>query len=253
MLAVSAAYLGACLDARRSDAGLARQLRVLTTSGGFPGEFREAIAASGVLHMHKVGSTRQAVRAQEAGVDVIIASGYEMGGHTHRLPVHTFVLVPNVTAEVDVPVLLGGGARDGRTLAAALVLGAAGVAMGTRFIATRDNDWHPAYRDRIVQATEGEDVVFRGVYGPARGLRNSALERLAELERVGVDETTLTRWKDAALRRAEIEGDVENGLVAAGQVASGIHDVPSVADLVVRMMSEAIAVIESVSATAVVC
>src|SRR5437899_1333224 len=108
MLPVSAAYINAVLAARESDAAIARQLRVLTTSAGFPGLFRERIKASGLIHMHKVGSTRHARKAEAAGVDVVIASGYEMGGHTHASPVHTFVLVPNVTEKVRVPVLLSG-------------------------------------------------------------------------------------------------------------------------------------------------
>ena len=156
MLPISEAYIRAVIEARNADATLGRQLAVLTTSAGFPGEFRPLIADAGLIHMHKVGSTRQAVKAEQAGVDVVIASGYEMGGHTHAVPVHTFILLPNVTEAVSVPVLLSGGARDGRTLAAALCLGAAGVAMGTRFIASEDNtDWHPAAARRIVKGRRG--------------------------------------------------------------------------------------------------
>lgn len=244
VLPISEAYIKAVVEARRADAAIDRQLRVLTTSAGFPGEFRSLIAGSGLLHMHKVGSTRQAVKAEQLGVDVVIASGYEMGGHTHTVPMHSFVLVPNVTEAVSVPVLLSGGARDGRTLAAALCLGAAGVAMGTRFIASNDNsDWHPATARRIVEAGEGDDTIFPGVYSPARGLRSAGVDRLMEMLRAGATSEELLEYKDAALIRAEEEGDLESGILPAGQVASGIHDIVSVAQFVPAMAAEASAVL----------
>ena len=128
-----------------------------------------------------------------------------------------------------------------RSLAAALALGASGVAMGTRFIATEDNtDWHAAYAQRILAAVEGDDVVFPAVYGPARGLRNAGVDRLLEIVRNNeMDVGELTRWKDEALIRAQESGDVENGIMPAGQVASGIHDMVSIAEFVPRMAAEA--------------
>lgn len=248
VLPMTAAYLGAVFDARASDSALAAQLRVLTTSAGFPGDFRSAIADSGLIHMHKVGSVRHAVKVQEAGVDVIIASGYEMGGHTHASPVHTFVVVPSITAAVDVPVLLSGGAHDGRTLAAALALGASGIAMGTRFIATHENEWHPAYRERVVAAQEGDDVVFPAVYGPARGLHTRAVDRLRQIiANHEMDEDQLTRWKDQALTRAQEAGDVDDGLMPAGQVASAINSLVSVAEFVPAICADAASVLADLS------
>jgi enoyl-[acyl-carrier protein] reductase II len=172
-------YLRTALAARESDAAIAARLTVLTTSAGFPGRYVAMIKDAGLVHQHKVGSTRQAVKAAQAGVDVVIAAGFEMGGHAPSKAVHTFVLVPNVTEAVDIPVLLTGGARDGRGLAAAMAMGADGVAMGTRFILSHDNsDWHPAYLQALLDAREGDDVAFNGVYGPCRGLRNAASEEL---------------------------------------------------------------------------
>jgi NAD(P)H-dependent flavin oxidoreductase YrpB (nitropropane dioxygenase family) len=241
VLPVSEAYIRAVIEARNSDSTLARQLVALTTSAGFPGEFRGLIRDAGLIHMHKVGSTKHARKAEDAGVDVVIASGYEMGGHTHATPMHTFVLVPNVTEAVSVPVVLSGGARDGRTLAAALALGAGGVAMGTRFIATEDNtDWHAAYAEKIIEAGEGDDMVFPAVYGPARGLRNAGVDRLMEIVRTNeMSQDELTRWKDEALIRAQEDGDVENGVMPAGQVASGIHELVSIGEFIPRMAGEA--------------
>lgn len=251
VLPVSEAYIHAVVEAREDDAAIASQLVALTTSAGFPGEFRDVISDSGLVHMHKVGATRHARKAEEAGADVVIASGYEMGGHTHVNPVHTFVLVPNVTEAVSVPVVLSGGVRDGRTLAAALALGASGVALGTRFIAATENvDWNTAYAERIIAAEEGADTVFPAVYGPARGLMNTGVTRLREIIDTGeLEGEELNAWKDEALIRAQEEGDVENGLMPAGQVASGINDWINIAEFMPQMAADAIAVLQGLVST----
>jgi NAD(P)H-dependent flavin oxidoreductase YrpB (nitropropane dioxygenase family) len=244
-------YIDAVFAARRADAALSAQLKVLTTSAGFPGKYVARIKDEGLIHQHKVGSTRHAVKAQEAGVDVIIAAGFEMGGHAPVKGVHTFVLVPTITEAVDVPVLLTGGARDGRTLAAALCLGAEGVAMGTRFIVSEENsDWHPAYRQALLDAAEGDDVAFTGVYGPCRGLRNKASLRLAEPGGALHDnEVDLLRWKIESMQRAQTDGDVEGGLVLAGQVMGAINDIIKVAEFVPRMAADAAGVLAGISTT----
>jgi NAD(P)H-dependent flavin oxidoreductase YrpB (nitropropane dioxygenase family) len=245
-------YIRTVLLARESDAGLARQLRVLTTSAGFPGTYVQRIKDAGMVHQHKVGSTRQAVKSAEAGIDVVIAAGFEMGGHAPSKAVHTFVLVPSITEAVDVPVLLTGGARDGRGLAAALSMGAEGVAMGTRFITSRQNsDWHPAYLQALLAAEEGDDVAFDGVYGPCRGLRNAASLQLlghAHGDDGELDAVELTRWKIESMQRAQTDGDVEGGLVLTGQVASAITDLVDVAEFVPAMAEEAAAIIRRLAA-----
>jgi enoyl-[acyl-carrier protein] reductase II len=240
-------YLRAALAAREADSAIAERLTVMTTSAGFPGAYVAMIHDAGMVHQHKVGATRQAVRAAEAGVDVVIAAGFEMGGHAPSKAVHTYVLVPSITEAVDVPVLLTGGARDGRGLAAALAMGADGVAMGTRFIASRDNsDWHPAYLQAILDAREGDDVAFDGVYGPCRGLRNAASEELLAHTAAGdgaMDPVALTRWKIESMQRAQTTGDTEHSIVMTGQVASAINQLVDVAEFVPRMAAEAAEII----------
>jgi enoyl-[acyl-carrier protein] reductase II len=242
-------YIRAVLDARRADAGLARQLRVLTTSAGFPGRYGQLVRDAGMVHQHKVGSTRQALKAQDSGVDVVIAAGFEMGGHAPAAGVHTYVLVPSITEAVAVPVLLTGGARDGRTLAAALCMGAEGVAMGTRFILSEENgDWHPAYLQALLDAKEGDDVAFDGVYGPCRGLRNAASTALLTAQsRPGADPVALVRHKIESMQRAQTEGDTENSLVMTGQVAGAITDVIRIAEFVPAMAAEAAAVLRTLA------
>ena len=247
VLPFSEAYVRAVVDAVR-DPAIARRVRVITTSAGPPGAARQLIADSGLIHLHKVGGTRQAIRAEADGVDAIIASGYEAGGHTHARPVHTFVLGPSVTEAVRIPVLLAGGVRDGRTLAAALMLGAEGVAMGTRFVACSDNtDWHPAYAKRILDAREGEDMVFPATYGPSRALPSEGLEELLKMVASGhADEDELTRFKDLRLIAGQRDGDMLGGLLPAGQVSGAIGDLIEAAKFIPAMVADAIDVMARV-------
>ena len=247
--AFSAAYVQAVVDAAK-DREIAKRLRVITTSAGAPGGARRMIEGSGLIHIHKVGGTRQAIRAVADGVDMLIASGYEAGGHTHARPVHTFVLGPSVTEAVNIPVILAGGVRDGRGLAAALALGADAVALGTRFVASRDNpDWHGNYAARILAANEGDDILFQALYGPSRVLPSRAIGELAEFEqRPGITEEDLTRFKDERLIAGQRDGDMEGGILPCGQVAGALHALIDVAEFIPGMVNEAIAVLDGLRA-----
>lgn len=248
VLPFSAAYVGAVVDAV-TDPEIARRLRVITTSAGAPAVVRDLIAGSGLIHAHKVGGTRQAVRAQADGVDVIVASGFEAGGHTHARPVHTFILGPNIVAAVDVPVILAGGIRDGVTMAAALALGADAVALGTRFVASHDNtDWHPAFAQRIIDAGEGDDITFSAIYGPSRALRSKGIDDLAAIVAAGtMDYVELTAWKDDRLIRAQRDGVVDDGILPAGNVSSAITDLIHVAEFVPGMVRDAVAALDALA------
>lgn len=244
----SKAYVGAVVDAVK-DPHIARRLTVITTSAGAASASRKLIDGSGLIHVHKVGGTRHAIKAQADGVDMIIASGYEAGGHTHSRPVHTFVLGPSVAEAVDCPVILAGGIKDGRGLAAALALGADAVALGTRFVASHDNpDWHEAYAKRILEAGEADDIVFQALYGPSRALPSEAIAELAEIEKSGVmNETELTAFKDGRLIAAQRDGDMHGGILPAGQISGAINDLIHVAEFVPGIVTEAIAVMDQLS------
>lgn len=242
-------YIRTVFEARAAEPLVEQRLRVMTTSAGFPGGYVGAIHDAGLVHQHKVGSTRQAIKAAAAGVDVVIAAGFEMGGHAPASRMHTFVLVPNVTEAVEIPVLLTGGARDARGLAAALAMGADGVAMGTRFITTTDNaDWHPAYLQALLDSSEGDDVAFDGVYGPCRGLRNSASEQLLGGHPSSLTEVELVRHKIESMQRAQTDGDVTGSLVMTGQVASAIGSLVTVAEFVPAMAEEAAGILRRLAA-----
>jgi len=248
VLPFSRAYVQAVVDAAK-DSAIASRLRAITTSAGPPGFVRALIADSGLVHLHKVGGTRQALRAERDGVDAIVASGYEAGGHTHTRPVHTFILTPSVAEVVGIPVVLAGGARDGRSLAAALALGAEAVAMGTRFVVARENtDWHPAYAEAILAASEGDDILFSAIYGPSRALPSSGITELAELVAKGdMDVHELTAWKDERLIGAMRDGALDRGLLPAGQISGAINDWISVADFVPGVVNEARSIIRDLA------
>jgi len=236
----TSAYLKAVVDARRDPAIGDSLVACITSAGLLPPPVVASMHDAGLRHLHKVGAVRHARKAADAGVDAVIASGFEMGGHTHAQPVHTMVLAPQAIASVGVPVVVSGGIYDGRGLAAVLAMGAAGAAMGTRFIATAENDWHPAYKQAIVDAAEWQDTTFPGFYGPVRGLRNAGSRRLAELMASGeLDEAGIAAWKEDRVVAAQRDGDVEDGLVIAGQCAAAIHDIVGVQELLEGMVRQA--------------
>jgi enoyl-[acyl-carrier protein] reductase II len=238
LLLVSRTCIDEAISVKRDGGKAGERLRAIVTSAGFAGEFGPAIRESGLVHMAKVGSVRHAVKAAQYGANVIIASGYEMGGHTHAKGVHTMVLAPQVIGALDIPVVVSGGICDGRGLAAVLAMGGAAAAMGTRFIATREHQWHHAYKQRIVDAKEWEDVVYGGIYAPIRGLRNDAIAAL-DKARETLSPEEFQAWEEEQIRVAQRDGDVERGLLVAGQVSAAIHDIPTVAELVTRIVNQA--------------
>lgn len=220
----------------------------ITTSAGFPGGFTEQIKEAGLIHIHKAGSVRHAVKAAAAGVDVVIASGFEMGGHTHLHPVSTMILASQVIKELDIPVIVSGGIHDGYGLAAVLAMGGAGVAMGTRFVATTEHEWHQNYKQYIVDSAEWQDMTYQGYYAPSRGLKNPALlDELPAIKASGITVDELNQWKEDRGYLAQMEGDVVKGIVVAGQVSAAIHDIVPAKVLLERMMDEAIGLLEASS------
>lgn len=245
ILPVSESYLSMVCKNKEEKHPAFKHLKAITTSAGFPKEYVERIHDAGLIHIHKVGSLKHALKASELGVDIIIASGYEMGGHTHSIPVHTMILAPQVIQSVEVPVVISGGIFDGHGLAAVLAMGGAGVAMGTRFIATEENDWDDNYKQKIVQANDGSDMVINGVYGPARFLHSKGIDELIKLEKSGIlSEEELAAWKDKRMQISMKFGDVENGLVPSGQVAIAINSIVKVADFLPQMVNKAAILLE---------
>jgi NAD(P)H-dependent flavin oxidoreductase YrpB (nitropropane dioxygenase family) len=239
------------IEMRESDAELKEKLVLVITSAGNPKQpHLRKIKEAGMKWFHNVPSVYHARKAEEAGVDALVATGYEAGGHVTFFPVHTMVLVPEVISKVDIPVVAGGGICDGKGLVAALAFGAIGVYMGTRFIATRESEFSGKSKETIVSAAErfGKEnatLVTQGFFGPLRHLRNKFSEELEEMKQGGASEIDLLKYelKGSQLAFGPAE-DVENGALWCGQVAIRLDDIPAASEVIQGIMSEAEATLE---------
>jgi len=261
MMDIAKLIIETAIQTREEDPEMRQRFRVLVTSAGDPLPWTDTVRKAGLIWMHVVPSVKAALRCKKAGVDVIIASGHEGGFHVAWEPVHTMTLLPAVVEAVSdekTLVVGAGGFCDGRTLAAALILGADGVQMGTRFLATYDSDFHQVWKESVVAAGDRGTLVARGFVGPARWLKTPRSEEhaLNTLKKspgvfLGIpdDFTTL----DMSLIDFENEsfnalykGDEKKALFAAGESMQRINDIPRVGDLVKRMVTEAEEVLKSV-------
>ena len=245
------------IEARNEDAEMRKRLRVIITSAGDPLPWTDIIKSSGVKWFHVVPSVRHAKRAELAGVDAVIASGHEGGGHVAWESVHSMVLLPAIVRAVHTPVIGAGGFGNGASLAAALALGAIGVQMGTRFLATKESDFQQVHKDYIVKSGERDTIVARGVVGPLRWIKNEAAMEFARLtvsKAPGVylgepqdlaDVAREVRAKENEGWDAQYRGDGPKALMPGGEVVGLVDDIPTVKELVERIVREAEQIIES--------
>jgi len=215
---------------------------VVSVTGGNPTPFFDYLKGVDVKKLVLVASKRQAVKAESLGADAVMVVGQEGGGHLGKDDIGTFVLVPQVVDAVSIPVVASGGIADGRGLMAALSLGAEGIEMGTRFIATKECvHAHEAYKKAIVESDETNTVIIKKTLGaPGRVIRNSWADKILEIEQ---ENGTYEHLKDYisgnANKRYVHEGKIEEGFAWAGQVIGLIKDVPTVQQLFDRMIQEA--------------
>jgi NAD(P)H-dependent flavin oxidoreductase YrpB (nitropropane dioxygenase family) len=234
------------IDSRKEDEELAERLKVIITSAGNPTPWTDIIKEAGTYWFHVAPSVYHAQKAVEAGVDVVIASGREGGGHVAFEPVHTIVLLPAVVKAVDVPVVAAGGFADGSSLAAALALGAIGIQMGTRFIATQESDFCQMWKDKVLTSNLRGSLPGISIFGPARYLKNQVAFRLNELLRhgfeEGYDEGVALETKGIML---SLQGEgPEEAIMFGGEVAGRIDELPKIEDLVKEISDDAERVIK---------
>lgn len=215
---------------------------VFTMTGGNPTTFFNLLKGVDVKKLVLVAAKRQAVKAEELGADAVMVVGQEGGGHLGRDDIGTIVLIPQVVDAVSIPVIASGGIGDGRGLMAALSLGAEGIEMGTRFIATEECvHASQAYKMRLIEAQENETVVIkRSIGAPARAIANSWTDKILEVEanNGGYDELR-NLISGEANKRYIHDGKVEDGFAWGGQVTGLIKDIPTVDELFQRMIVEA--------------
>lgn len=212
---------------------------VVTTGAGLPGMYMKEWVPAGVKVVPVVPSTAIAKRVVREGATAVIAEGCESGGHIGELT--TMALVPQVADAVDVPVLAAGGIADGRGLAAAMMLGAQGVQVGTRFLVAGECQVHPNYKQKILSARDIDTVVTGKRLGhPVRCLKNAFSRELGRMEYdSGRTNEELERFGAGALRRAAVEGDVTNGTVMSGQIAALVNREQSAQEIIREMFAEA--------------
>lgn len=223
------------------DVALDEGVKIMSFTAGNPEPFLQRLEGTGVKTLVLVASVRQAQKVEQLGGSAVIAVGYEGGGHLGRDDIGTMVLVPRILESVDLPILASGGIGDGRGFAAALAMGADGIEMGTRFVATVECVAHEHYKQALVEARETDTVIIERSLGtPGRALRGPAAEAILALEQEPERRDELIQAISGTVnRRAAIDGDMEAGWVWAGQVAGLIHDIPTVQELLDRMVREA--------------
>jgi NAD(P)H-dependent flavin oxidoreductase YrpB (nitropropane dioxygenase family) len=214
---------------------------VVETAGANPVDHLPALHEAGITVIHKCTSVRHAIKAEQIGVDAVSIDGFECAGHPGEDDVPLFVLLPRTVEELSIPVLASGGIGDGRGLAAALALGAEGVNMGTRFMATVEAPIHPAVKERLVAGSERDtDLLYRPLRNTARVARNEVSRQVVQMLDDGAQFPEIRHLVAGARGKTVYEtGDLDAGVWSAGLVQGLIHDVPTVAELLERMVAEA--------------
>jgi nitronate monooxygenase len=208
-------------------------------------EFIPMAKSAGVKVLHKVGTVKHAVHAQKVGYDAVTIAGFEEGGFPHKDNVSTMVLVPKVKEAVNIPFLAAGGMADGRSLAAALALGADGVMMATRFLATKESGIHPNIYKVLIEKSEADTSLqlqsLLSAFGlQVRALKNDIMEKIAKIEKEGGDLTELLPLiSGERARQVWKNGDADMAMLTIGQSVGRINDIPTVADLIERMVNVA--------------
>ena len=214
------------------------RVAVVTTGAGNPGQYIPAWKDAGIKVIPVVAAAILAKRLERAGIDAVIAEGAESGGHVGEMT--TMALVPQVADAVDIPVIAAGGIGDGRGFAAAFMLGAEAVQMGTRFVVARESIAHEAYKQKIIAAKDIDSEVTGMSHGhPVRQLRNRMTREYLKLEKAGASFEELEKLTVGALCRAVTEGDTANGTLMAGQIAGLVDKEQTCREIIAEIMEQA--------------
>lgn len=223
-------------------------IQIVETAGSSPEKYLDRLKAAGIKTIHKCTGVRHALKAERLGVDVISIDGFECAGHTGEDDIPNMVLIPVTTDQLKIPVIASGGFADGRGLAAALALGAAGINMGTRFLATIEAPVHENVKQRIVEATELDTaLILRSLKNTMRAYRNDVAVKVREVERS--PDVTFEDVKGFVAgvkgRRVYETGELDAGIWTVGLSQALVHDIPSVAELIHRTVAEAEKIIKN--------
>lgn len=214
-------------------------IKIFITSAGSPKTYTSWLKDQGALVIHVTSSPELALKCEAAGVDAVIAEGFEAGGHNGREEITTMVLIPQVVDAVKIPVIAAGGIVDGRGIAAALALGATGVQLGTRFVATIESSAHDHFKQAILNSHSASTMLMMKKTVPVRLMKNTFYEEVKKLEDQGASAEELMKLLGHGRAKAGmLEGDMVNGEIEIGQGCSMIKDCPSVEEVVQKLIAD---------------
>ncbi|MBC8034041.1 MAG: nitronate monooxygenase [Chitinophagaceae bacterium] len=214
-------------------------VKIVFTSAGNPSSYTSILKEKGITVAHVVSSSKFALKAESSGCDAVVAEGFEAGGHNGREETTTMVLVPAVVEAVKIPVIAAGGIATGRQMLSAMVLGANGVQIGTRFAATEEASCHRGFKQMIVDSREGDTLLSLKKLVPVRLLKNNFFIKVREAELRGASESELTEILGRArAKKGMFEGDLDEGELEIGQVSALVKDVRPAASVVEEIMRE---------------
>lgn len=225
------------------DAIIQGGVKIVETAGRSPEQYMPAMKEGGIKVIHKCTSVRHSLKAERIGCDAVSVDGFECGGHPGEDDIPNMILLPRAAEELKIPFVASGGMADGRSLVASLAMGAEGMNMGTRFIATKEAPVHENVKKALIEASELDTrLIMRPLRNTERVLTNSAVEKIVEIERekgasLGIED--IRELVGGVYPRVMQEGDMEAGAWSCGMVAGLIHDIPTCKELIDRIMAEA--------------
>lgn len=214
-------------------------VKIVFTSAGNPKTWTKWLQDKGITVVHVVSSVKFALKAQDAGVDAVVAEGFEAGGHNGRDETTTLTLIPMVMEQLQIPLIAAGGIASGRAMLATMVLGADGVQVGSRFVASEESSAHQDFKQVVVDAKEGDTQLTLKELAPVRMIKNKFFNELEDLYKTSPTKEELQELLGRArAKRGMFEGDLEDGELEIGQIAGLIHDIKPVAEIVEEMIKE---------------
>ena len=214
-------------------------VKIVFTSAGNPKTWTSHLQSHGIKVVHVVSSVKFAIKSQEAGVDAVVAEGFEAGGHNGRDETTTFTLIPMVKEQLEIPLIAAGGIATGRGMLAAMVLGADGVQVGSRFVASEEASSHNNFKKMVVEAHEGDTMLTLKELAPVRLLKNKFYEDIERLYKTNPSKEDLIQLLGRArAKKGMFEGDLVEGELEIGQIAGLIHDIKPAAQIVKDMIAE---------------
>ncbi len=214
-------------------------VKIVFTSAGNPKTWTTHLKEQGIIVVHVVSSVKFALKAQEAGVDAVVAEGFEAGGHNGREETTTLTLIPMVKEQLSIPLIAAGGIATGRGMLAAMTLGADGVQLGSRFVASEESSAHQAFKDVVVDAKEGDTILTLKELAPVRLIKNEFYQQVAALYKQGptVDELKNLLGR-ARAKRGMFEGDLMEGELEIGQISGLIHEIKPAKTIINELITE---------------